>query len=64
MLSTNSSLRVLALGGEAFPSLHVLKGWREKGNKTQIFNLYGITEVSCWATYYKIPEETLHCTGR
>ncbi|XP_055491682.1 beta-alanine-activating enzyme isoform X2 [Leucoraja erinacea] len=64
VLSNNSSLRVLALGGEAFPSLHVLKGWREKGNKTQIFNLYGITEVSCWATYYKIPEETLHCTGR
>ncbi|XP_078254494.1 beta-alanine-activating enzyme [Rhinoraja longicauda] len=64
VLSTNSSLRVLALGGEAFPSLHVLKGWREEGNKTQIFNLYGITEVSCWATYYKIPEETLHCTGR
>ncbi|XP_069780714.1 beta-alanine-activating enzyme isoform X2 [Narcine bancroftii] len=60
VLSTNSSLRVLALGGEAFPSLHVLKNWCAEGNKTQIFNLYGITEVSCWATCYKIPEETLH----
>ncbi|XP_067891057.1 beta-alanine-activating enzyme isoform X2 [Heterodontus francisci] len=59
VLSGDTSLRVLALGGEAFPSLHVLRGWRGKGNKTQIFNLYGITEVSSWATYYKIPEETL-----
>ncbi|XP_051894346.1 beta-alanine-activating enzyme isoform X2 [Pristis pectinata] len=64
VLSANSSLRVLALGGEPFPSLHVLKNWREEGNKTQIFNLYGITEVSCWATYYKIHEETPHSTKR
>ncbi|XP_067843232.1 beta-alanine-activating enzyme isoform X2 [Heptranchias perlo] len=59
VLSVNTSLRVLALGGEAFPSLCVLKSWRGEGNKTQIYNLYGITEVSSWATYYKIPEETL-----
>ncbi|GCB60124.1 beta-alanine-activating enzyme [Scyliorhinus torazame] len=59
VLSANTSLRVLALGGEAFPSLCVLKSWRGEGNKTQIFNLYGITEVSSWATYYNIPEETL-----
>ncbi|XP_041054843.1 beta-alanine-activating enzyme isoform X1 [Carcharodon carcharias] len=62
VLSANTSLRVLALGGEAFPSLCVLKSWRGEGNKTQIFNLYGITEVSSWATYYKIPEETLCST--
>uniref|UniRef100_UPI00398F3746 beta-alanine-activating enzyme isoform X1 n=2 Tax=Pristiophorus japonicus TaxID=55135 RepID=UPI00398F3746 len=59
VLSANTSLRVLALGGEAFPSLCVLKSWRGEGNKTQIFNLYGITEVSSWATYYRIPEEIL-----
>ncbi|XP_072920716.1 beta-alanine-activating enzyme isoform X3 [Hemitrygon akajei] len=62
VLSDNSPLRVLALGGEPFPPLDVLKSWREEGNKTQIFNLYGITEVSCWATYYKIPEEIPHST--
>ncbi|XP_030047272.1 beta-alanine-activating enzyme isoform X2 [Microcaecilia unicolor] len=57
ILSTNCSLRVLALGGEAFPAMNVFRSWREAGNQTQIFNLYGITEVSSWATCYQIPEE-------
>ncbi|XP_037385343.1 beta-alanine-activating enzyme isoform X2 [Talpa occidentalis] len=60
VLSTNTSLRVLALGGEAFPSLTVLKSWRGEDNKTQIFNVYGITEVSSWATFYRIPEKILN----
>ncbi|XP_036890045.1 beta-alanine-activating enzyme isoform X2 [Sturnira hondurensis] len=62
ILSANTSLRVLALGGEAFPSLTVLRGWREEGNRTQIFNVYGITEVSSWATFYRIPEKILNST--
>ncbi|KAF6128454.1 aminoadipate-semialdehyde dehydrogenase [Phyllostomus discolor] len=62
VLSASTSLRVLALGGEAFPSLTVLRGWREEGNRTQIFNVYGITEVSSWATFYRIPEKILNST--
>ncbi|NXX93900.1 ACSF4 enzyme, partial [Centropus bengalensis] len=57
VLSANTSLRVLALGGEAFPALNLLRSWKHQENKTSIFNLYGITEVSSWATCYKIPEE-------
>lgn len=57
VLSADTSLRILALGGEAFPDLNVLKSWKGKGNKTHVFNLYGITEVSCWATCYQVPEE-------
>ncbi|XP_030347157.1 beta-alanine-activating enzyme isoform X2 [Strigops habroptila] len=57
VLSANTSLRVLALGGEAFPVVNLVKSWKHKENKTSIFNLYGITEVSSWATCYKIPEE-------
>ncbi|XP_044274089.1 beta-alanine-activating enzyme isoform X1 [Varanus komodoensis] len=57
VLSADTSLRILALGGEAFPGLDVLRSWRGKGNKTHIFNMYGITEVSCWATCYNVPEE-------
>ncbi|XP_061848549.1 beta-alanine-activating enzyme isoform X2 [Colius striatus] len=57
VLSANTSLRVLALGGETFPALSLLKSWKHEENKTNIFNLYGITEVSSWATCYKIPEE-------
>ncbi|XP_028711534.1 beta-alanine-activating enzyme isoform X1 [Peromyscus leucopus] len=60
VLSAHTSLRVLALGGEAFPSLTVLQRWRGKGNKTRIFNLYGVTEVSSWATFYRIPEDILN----
>ncbi|NXJ60997.1 ACSF4 enzyme, partial [Rostratula benghalensis] len=64
VLSANTSLRVLALGGEAFPALNLLKSWKHKENKTSIFNLYGITEVSSWATCYKIPEEVFDADFR
>ncbi|NWJ07217.1 ACSF4 enzyme, partial [Crypturellus undulatus] len=64
VLSANTSLRVLALGGEAFPVLNLLKSWKHKDNKTSIFNLYGITEVSSWATCYKIPEEVFSADFR
>ncbi|XP_063314106.1 beta-alanine-activating enzyme isoform X1 [Pelobates fuscus] len=59
VLSRDTSLRILALGGEPFPAVPVLRSWREHGNKTRIFNLYGITEVSSWATYFEIPETIL-----
>ncbi|XP_005501250.2 beta-alanine-activating enzyme isoform X1 [Columba livia] len=64
VLSANTSLRVLALGGETFPMLNLLKSWKHKENKTSIFNLYGITEVSSWATCYKIPEEVFSADFR
>ncbi|XP_077859670.1 beta-alanine-activating enzyme isoform X6 [Macaca mulatta] len=64
VLSATTSLRVLALGGEVFPSLTVLRSWRGEGNKTQIFNVYGITEVSSWATIYRIPEKILNSTSK
>ncbi|XP_077440315.1 beta-alanine-activating enzyme [Vanacampus margaritifer] len=57
VLSHGSPLRVLALGGEACPSASALNAWRHEDNATAVFNLYGITEVSCWATCYKIPPE-------
>ncbi|NXP09859.1 ACSF4 enzyme, partial [Thinocorus orbignyianus] len=64
VLSANTPLRVLALGGEAFPGLNLLRSWKHKENKTNIFNLYGITEVSSWATCYKIPEEVFNADFR
>ncbi|XP_029988836.1 beta-alanine-activating enzyme isoform X1 [Sphaeramia orbicularis] len=59
VLASGSSLRVLALGGEACPSPALLSSWRHEDNKSQIYNIYGITEVSCWACCYKIPESSL-----
>ncbi|XP_035182173.1 beta-alanine-activating enzyme isoform X2 [Oxyura jamaicensis] len=64
VLSADTSLRVLALGGEAFSVLSVLRSWKHKENRTSIFNLYGITEVSSWATCYKIPEEVFSADFR
>ncbi|XP_037830248.1 beta-alanine-activating enzyme isoform X2 [Kryptolebias marmoratus] len=55
VLSSDSSLRVLALGGEACPPPALLSSWRHEDNKTCIYNIYGITEVSCWACCYGIP---------
>ncbi|XP_073501541.1 beta-alanine-activating enzyme isoform X2 [Phyllobates terribilis] len=62
VLSRETSLRILALGGEQFPPISVLKSWRHPENKTRIFSLYGVTEVSSWATYYEVPETTLNST--
>ncbi|XP_012721863.2 beta-alanine-activating enzyme [Fundulus heteroclitus] len=56
VLSSTSSLRVLALGGEACPSPAQLRSWRHEDNKTCLYNIYGITEVSCWASCCRIPE--------
>ncbi|XP_042602054.1 beta-alanine-activating enzyme isoform X1 [Cyprinus carpio] len=59
VLSANSPLRLLAFGGEPCPSLSLLKSWRQEGNGTHICNLYGTTEVSCWASCYKVPDKHL-----
>ncbi|XP_064190071.1 beta-alanine-activating enzyme isoform X1 [Anguilla rostrata] len=59
VLCAASSLRILALGGEACPPVSVLRGWRGEGNSTRFFNLYGTTEVSCWATCYKLHLDTM-----
>ncbi|XP_022901712.2 beta-alanine-activating enzyme [Onthophagus taurus] len=46
-----SRLKVLLLGGEDFPkSLLTMV----KNKNTKIFNIYGITEVSCWASIEEI----------
>ncbi|XP_054901491.1 beta-alanine-activating enzyme [Poeciliopsis prolifica] len=59
VLSPGSSLRVLALGGEACPSLAQLGSWKHEENETAIYNMYGVTEVSCWASCCRIPEPQL-----
>lgn len=46
-----SSLRILCLGGEEFPvsMLHL-----PRKEDLRVFNLYGITEVSSWASVYEV----------
>lgn len=53
-------LRILALGGEPLPHPNTLLSWLSEGCKRpRIFNLYGITEVSSWATCYEVTEADL-----
>ncbi|VDP08156.1 unnamed protein product [Soboliphyme baturini] len=52
ILGSESRLRVLALGGERFP-VHIFRKLTGISIKPAVYNLYGITEVSCWATCYK-----------
>lgn len=50
------SLRCLILGGEEFPSWSELKTWLPfdfSSSGKRIFNIYGITEVSCWTSIYE-----------
>lgn len=53
----NSSLRILALGGEKFPN-QILQ--HQKKLNLQIFNLYGVTELSCWATVADLTSHPSH----
>ncbi|BFZ15006.1 hypothetical protein BsWGS_18046 [Bradybaena similaris] len=51
LLGPATALRVLALGGEQFPARESLMAWLHADNmRTQFYNLYGVTEVSCWAS--------------
>ena len=59
VLSEDSSLRVLAFGGESCPTLSTLRRWRPLGSNASIYNLYGVTEVSCWASCHLIPNDQL-----
>lgn len=59
VLNKDSSLRVLAFGGESCPTLSILRQWRPPQSNSLIYNLYGITEVSCWASCHRIPADVL-----
>ncbi|KAL9926658.1 aminoadipate-semialdehyde dehydrogenase [Glossina fuscipes fuscipes] len=53
-----NTLRCLILGGEEFPSYAELLDWlpqttNQLFNK-RVFNIYGITEVSCWSTICEV----------
>lgn len=54
IFSEKSQLKILSLGGEAFPSADTVASWSNLDGKCRIFNLYGLTEMSCWASFYEI----------
>lgn len=53
--------RFLVLGGEQFPSTKEAITWQnwESGSRKRIFNIYGTTEMSCWAMIHEVTLEDL-----
>lgn len=66
IFSQFSRLRILAFGGEPFPPLNSLRKWTnwEHQQSIRVFNLYGLTEMSCWAGIYEITSDDILCNRR
>lgn len=67
LLDKDSELRILLLGGEPFPSIKLLSESSHPQNMTRIFNIYGITEISCWSSINEIvmgSDTTESCLGK
>lgn len=49
------------MGGEQFPNTKEVKTWQNWGSleKKRLFNIYGTTEVSCWAMIHEVSKEDL-----
>lgn len=54
-IEKNETLKTLTLGGEPFPykNLTVKKLLKTGVN---VFNIYGLTELSCWSCIHKVKE--------
>ncbi|XP_076237373.1 aminoadipate-semialdehyde dehydrogenase [Calliopsis andreniformis] len=64
ILSNNTSLRILLLGGEPFPKIELFHEIKHPQNNTKIYNIYGITELSCWASINEIIPTNLQLDTR
>lgn len=51
------SLKTLILGGEKFPNIQDIEKLIQK--EVKIFNIYGITELSCWSSCHQVKLEDL-----
>lgn len=47
-----STLKNIVLGGEKFPEQ--ILDYYTSDSKVSLYNIYGITEISCWASMYKV----------
>lgn len=52
ILGNKSSLRLILFGGEKSPNMKYIKEYCDKSVLT-FYNLYGVTEVSSWASLYR-----------
>ncbi|XP_018406530.1 PREDICTED: acyl-CoA synthetase family member 4 isoform X2 [Cyphomyrmex costatus] len=65
IFNKDSKLRILLLGGESFPSIKLLSEASHPQNTTRLFNIYGLTEISCWSSINEIVKNNVDesCLG-
>ena len=51
---TCTCLRVVCLGAEPFPSIAELRKFIKKPHTIELYNIYGISEVSSWASVERV----------
>lgn len=51
-LFQESTLKNIILGGEKFPKQ--ILDFYTSDSKVALYNIYGITEISCWASIFKV----------
>lgn len=53
------------MGGEPFPNMKLLSEASHPRNMTRLFNIYGITEISCWSSIKEIVKSNVDepCLG-
>lgn len=51
---TDTSLRILCLGAEPFPQKATLRAYLKTPSDLQLYNLYGLSEVSSWASIERV----------
>lgn len=61
VFNENLTFRFLVLGGEQFPPTKEVLTWQNWDNpsRVRVFNIYGTTEVSCWAMIHEVTKTDL-----
>lgn len=60
LVNRENNLRVLACGGERFLKREDAIALMDARNKLSVYNIYGTSEVSAWATLYRITDASFN----
>ena len=59
-ISNYAFLKILVLGGENFPiNCDCINKIVKTKSNIKVFNVYGVSELSCWSTYHLVNEKDL-----
>ena len=64
LFCNGSKLKALVLGGESFPPKEKCVKWKEALPQLRLFNLYGTSEVSAWASIYEVNSDDFCIEGK